>query len=63
MHFVGRVGLDYVKKRVIEDIAGRKALHERLLFALDGQPDPWAERARGESRNEFAAFEPVKELA
>ena len=43
VHFVNRVGLDYVKKRVLEDHAGRKALWERLQFALDGEPDPWFE--------------------
>ena len=41
VHYVNRVGLDYVKKRILEDAAGRKALWERLQFALDGQPDPW----------------------
>ncbi|OIQ83462.1 nitrite reductase [mine drainage metagenome] len=43
VHFVARVGLDYVKKRVVEDPAGRKALWEQLQFALDGEPDPWFE--------------------
>jgi nitrite reductase (NADH) large subunit len=32
-----------VKKRVLEDHAGRKALWERLRFSLDGEPDPWFE--------------------
>ncbi|MGI9216805.1 MAG: (2Fe-2S)-binding protein, partial [Hydrogenophaga sp.] len=41
VHYVGRVGLDYVKKRILEDAEGRKALNEELLFALDGEPDPW----------------------
>ena len=41
VHFVSRVGLDYVKKRVLEDHVGRKALWEQLQFALDGEPDPW----------------------
>ena len=41
VHYVSRVGLDYVKKRILEDPAGRKALWERLQFALDGEPDPW----------------------
>ena len=41
VHFVNRVGLDYVKKRILEDEAGRKALWEQLQFALDGEPDPW----------------------
>ncbi|RJG02076.1 nitrite reductase large subunit NirB [Noviherbaspirillum sedimenti] len=43
VHYVGRVGLDYVKKKVLEDEANRKALYERLLFSLDGEPDPWHE--------------------
>lgn len=41
VHYVNRVGLDYVKKRIVEDAAGRKALWEQLQFALDGEPDPW----------------------
>ncbi len=43
VHFVNRVGLDYVKKKILDDHAGRKALWERLQFALDGEPDPWFE--------------------
>jgi nitrite reductase (NADH) large subunit len=43
VHYVSRVGLDYVKKRILDDHAGRKALWERLQFALDGEPDPWFE--------------------
>ncbi|MBV7417659.1 nitrite reductase large subunit NirB [Comamonas sp. CMM03] len=43
VHYVNRVGLDYVKRRILEDAAGRKALWEQLQFALDGEPDPWFE--------------------
>jgi nitrite reductase (NADH) large subunit len=43
VHYVSRVGLDYVKKRILEDHEGRKALWEQLQFALDGEPDPWFE--------------------
>jgi len=43
VHYISRVGLDYVKKRILEDAPGRKALWERLQFALDGEPDPWFE--------------------
>jgi nitrite reductase (NADH) large subunit len=56
VHFVHRVGLDYAKQRVVADSAGRRALHERLLFSLEGEPDPWAERAAGADR---AQFEPL----
>jgi nitrite reductase (NADH) large subunit len=48
VHYVGRVGLDYVKKRVLDDPEGRKALWERLQFALEGEPDPWADAARAQ---------------
>jgi nitrite reductase (NADH) large subunit len=43
VHYVSRVGLDYVKKKILEDAAGRKALWERLQFSLEGEPDPWHE--------------------
>ena len=46
VHYVSRVGLDYVKKRILDDAAGRKTLWERLQFALDGEPDPWFEHAK-----------------
>ncbi|MFN3415338.1 MAG: nitrite reductase large subunit NirB [Caldimonas sp.] len=42
-HYVGRVGLDHVKKKVLDDAEGRKALWARLQFSLDGEPDPWFE--------------------
>ncbi|QDF96064.1 nitrite reductase large subunit [Azoarcus sp. DD4] len=43
-HYIERVGLDHAKKQVVEDAANRKALYERLLFALKDAPDPWAEQ-------------------
>ncbi len=43
VHYLARVGLEHVKARVVEDAANRSALYERLLFALDGVPDPWHE--------------------
>ena len=43
VHYVNRVGLDHVKKKILDDHAGRKALWEQLQFALDGEPDPWFE--------------------
>jgi nitrite reductase (NADH) large subunit len=43
VHYLARVGLEHAKARVVEDEANRKALYERLLFALDGEPDPWHE--------------------
>jgi len=43
VHYVARVGLDHVKARVLDDATHRRALWERLQFALDGEPDPWVE--------------------
>lgn len=45
VHYVQRVGLEYVKSKVVEDAENRKALAERLLFALQGYKDPWFERS------------------
>ncbi len=41
VHYVQRVGLDHVKKNVVEDAVRRKELTERLLFALKDYEDPW----------------------
>ncbi len=57
VHYVARVGLDYVKQRVVEDTANRKALYARLRFALQGEPDPWRERAGGVAAREFEMLE------
>ena len=43
VHYVKRVGLDHVKRRILDDAEGRQALWERLQFSLDGEPDPWFE--------------------
>ena len=61
VHFVNRVGLDYIRKRILEDAEGRKALNEELLFALDGEPDPWFEfdKAAVDTRQ----FIPIKAIA
>ena len=47
VHWVARVGMDYVKKNVVEDAQNRKALYARLKFAVKDYADPWAERAQG----------------
>tara|TARA_R110000782_G_scaffold78276_5_gene155187 strand:+ start:71529 stop:73952 length:2424 start_codon:yes stop_codon:yes gene_type:complete len=50
--WVERVGLDYVKKRIVEDHAGREALRSRFLYAQSfHQVDPWAERASGKDHH------------
>ena len=46
VHYVARVGLDHVKQRVVADAASRRALWERLRFALAEEPDPWHDGKR-----------------
>ncbi len=47
--WVERVGLDYVKKRIVDDAEGRKVLAGRFLYSQSFmQDDPWAKRAAGE---------------
>jgi nitrite reductase (NADH) large subunit len=54
VHWVHRVGMDYIKQRVLEDEAGRKAAYARLRAALDMEKDPWIELAKkGAERHEF----------
>ena len=52
VHYIARVGLDYAKKKVLEDHENRKALWARLQAALEGEPDPWfeGEKARVDAR-------------
>ncbi len=48
VHYVQRVGMEYVKEKVLNDAINRKALYERLLFSLDGEPDPWHEQIKAQ---------------
>jgi len=52
--WVERVGLSYIKSRILEDEAGRKALYERFKLGQKyAQIDPWKERAEGKDAHEF----------
>jgi nitrite reductase (NADH) large subunit len=54
--WVERVGLDYVKRHIVEDAEGRKALYARFLHAQQfAQTDPWAERVAADAaqRHEY----------
>ncbi|MFZ2300288.1 MAG: nitrite reductase large subunit NirB [Gallionella sp.] len=53
VHWMQRVGMDYVKQRIVADATGRKDLHERLKDALRDEKDPWQERVRGVEAREF----------
>ncbi|BAL23172.1 nitrite reductase large subunit NirB [Azoarcus sp. KH32C] len=61
VHYIERVGLEHVKKHVLENAENRKALYERLLFALQDAKDPWAERYAADAapavRREFEILE------
>jgi len=57
VHYVGRVGLDHVKAKVLEDKENGKRLAERLRFSLDGLPDPWFEHDKAQV--DVRQFEPI----
>ena len=57
-HYVARVGLDHVKAAVVSDPLKRKALYERLLFALKDYADPWREAVEKPAvRREYQVIE------
>ncbi len=62
--WVERVGIDYVKQRIVEDAAGREALRARFLYSQSfSQDDPWAERVAGAERAQhahMAQFKPIR---
>jgi nitrite reductase (NADH) large subunit len=57
VHYVARVGLDHVRKKILDDPAQRQALWAQLQFALDGEPDPWFEF--DQARVDLRQFEKV----
>ncbi len=61
--WIERVGVDYVKSRIVDDEAGREALRARFLVSQSfSQDDPWAERAAGierEHHSHMAQFFPI----
>jgi nitrite reductase (NADH) large subunit len=54
VHYVERVGLDYVKQQVVDDAENRKALYGRLLYALQDAKNPWAKESV--NKREFEAL-------
>jgi nitrite reductase (NADH) large subunit len=64
VHYVNRVGLDHVKKKILDDAEGRKALWAKLQFSLDGEPDPWFEFEKAQvDLRQFAPVAAMKENA
>ena len=58
--WVVRVGIDYVRRRIVDDHEGRRALHQRFLFSQQFvQIDPWAQRAAGAAAHEYRVLAEV----
>jgi len=55
-HYLERVGMDYVKGKIVEDEEGRKVLYARLLDSLKDAKDPWATSREPEA---IKQFEPI----
>jgi nitrite reductase (NADH) large subunit len=63
-HWIERVGLSYVRERLVDDPRARRALHERFMESQrHSQVDPWAERASGKEAAEFAPLVPTEPRA
>ncbi len=64
--WVERVGMDYIKSRIVEDAEGREALRQRFLYSQSFmQDDPWAKRVAGEDEKlhqHLAEIRPLKTL-
>ncbi|MBB6450105.1 nitrite reductase (NADH) large subunit [Geomicrobium halophilum] len=56
-HWVERVGLDAVKKVVLEDEEERAALIERMDIALSDQQDPWEDIIDNHKKQQDLGFE------
>ncbi|MBD9503959.1 NAD(P)/FAD-dependent oxidoreductase [Pseudomonas sp. PDM17] len=62
VHYLQRVGMERIKKAVLEDADNRKALNARLQFSLSLEQDPWQERiAQQPLKKEFERI-PLKQL-
>ncbi len=60
VHYVKRVGMDYVKAKILDDHENRKTLWAQLQFALDGEPDPWKEFAKAKvDQRQFIPIIPI----
>ena len=55
-----RVGVETVRKQVMEDTERRRVLYDRFVYSQRfAQVDPWTERAKGKDAHEFA---PIADL-
>jgi len=54
VHYLQRVGMDHIKQAVLDDADRRQALHQRLLFSLSFEQDPWQEQlSKPQLKKEF----------
>ncbi|MDK2758983.1 MAG: nitrite reductase large subunit NirB [Blastomonas fulva] len=64
--WIERMGMDWLRALLIDDIAGRDALAARFWVAQSfSQDDPWAERAAGQERSlhrPMAEFRPIPQM-
>ena len=61
--WIERVGIDYVRKRIVDDEPGRAALAKRFCNSQRfSQKDPWAERSKGIDRHLHAPLAQVRPM-
>ena len=49
-----RIGLDEIRRQIMEDTDKRQAYYERFVFSQKfAQVDPWSERVSGKDKHEF----------
>ena len=49
-----RIGLDEIRRQIMDDAAMRKGYYERFVFSQKfAQVDPWSERVSGKDKHEF----------
>ena len=62
--WLARVGLDYIRERVIADPARRRALYDRFAYSQRFyRIDPWAQRVAGRDGDEFTPLSRRMEFA
>ena len=58
--WVERIGLGFIKERIVEDAASRAALADRFLYSQKfAQVDPWKQRADGVDAHEYSPLKRV----
>ena len=59
--WVERVGLAYIKGRVVDDAEGRASAYKRFLESQEiYRFDPWVQRAKGVDKHEFTTLKVIE---